>query len=207
MAGIHGRLFVLRSRKSFAELDLEIVGFNFNRLIASFVAMVFNTRRRAAAKEVEKLWLPKFASRLVCIFFAIVAIGLAGATFKWDSGVIWLVVPLGLSIIWNTANVIVRSVRARPIHPGANVGCDLVIWIIFTVAISLSFIAATVTTNYYPYSYDNYAPVKGHNGSVSYNPTKCNGFDTCKELDDFVGFVHRIGKLQIAAGVFSTICL
>ena len=63
--------------------------------------------------------------------------------------------PVALSIIWNATNIIVRLSRARPVHPGANVGCDLVLWLAFIIALvfsyaaSILFIAAADDSYYY----------------------------------------------------------
>lgn len=45
----------------------------------------------------------------------------------------WEYISLGLSILWNCANIVVWLVPSRSgrgMHPGANVGCDLFLWLI-----------------------------------------------------------------------------
>ncbi|KAL6719862.1 hypothetical protein ACLMJK_001783 [Lecanora helva] len=45
----------------------------------------------------------------------------------------WLFITFSLSIIWNLTNLAVLFSRNKAIHPGANVGCDLVLWLGFIV--------------------------------------------------------------------------
>ena len=69
----------------------------------------------------------------------------------------WILIPLGLSVIWNAANIGTLLLRNRPIHPGANVGCDLLLWLLFAVAGSFAAIggAKYLYEDYYDNSYNN----------------------------------------------------
>ena len=116
--------------------------------------MIFNKESRQRVKEAESLWLAKFILRCICIIFAIVAIILDGVAvgkqrnylqnlshengryinnyyygLSWGLGLV--LIPLCASLLWNLANIVTRLTRTRPVHPGANVGCDLVIWLAF----------------------------------------------------------------------------
>ena len=51
---------------------------------------------------------------------------------------------LAISWGWNLANIIVRLSRARPMHPGANVGMDLFLWISFAITAVFAMFAAIV---------------------------------------------------------------
>ena len=160
--------------------------------------MVFNAAKRARAREAERRWLPKLVLRVLCILFVIVSIGLAGRTYGYDYGVIWLSVPLCLSFAWNVANIIVRMVRARPMHPGANVGCDLVLCLLFAVALALSFLSAIPTSKYDPYFYNGYKLVPGTNETIiDYNSRQCSGFENCSDLDNYAGLVRRTVRLLL----------
>ena len=50
-------------------------------------------------------------------------------------------------MIWNIANIAVLLKRTRAIHPGANVGCDLIIWLGFLAMGSLLAIGASLTVD------------------------------------------------------------
>ena len=160
--------------------------------------MVFTAAKRARAREAEKRWLPILVLRILCILFVIVSIGLAGRTYGYDYGVIWLSVPLCLSFAWNLANITVRMVRARPMHPGANVGCDLVLCLLFAVALALSFLSAIPTSKYNPYLYDGYKPIPNTNGtSIDYNSRQCSGFENCSDLDNYTSLVRSTVRLLL----------
>ena len=57
----------------------------------------------------------------------------------------WQFIALGLSILWNTANITTLIARNRAIHPGANVACDLLLWLALLVT---GFFATIGATNY-----------------------------------------------------------
>lgn len=93
----------------------------------------------------------------------------------------WVIIALGLSFIWNIINIIILLARNRWIHPGANVGCDLVLWLVLGIS---GGIAATGAGSYllYGWEYDDggYDDNSGGyltypNGTNYYVPT--NGTD------------------------------
>ena len=49
---------------------------------------------------------------------------------------------LDVSILWNLTNITVRLRRPRPIHPGANVAMDLLLWMALFVTGFFATIAA-----------------------------------------------------------------
>ncbi|MCJ1330936.1 hypothetical protein MMC10_007623 [Thelotrema lepadinum] len=78
-----------------------------------------------------------------------------GDTYAWI-----LYVPLGCSFIWNIANIARRMSAPTPIHPGANVGVDLLIWGGFLTALlwvymealdEIGFTADVLQLGHYPY--------------------------------------------------------
>ena len=128
----------------------------------------------------------------------------------------WSFITLGLSILWNAANLLVLSFRNKPIHPGANVGCDLVLWLGLIVT-GLAALAGMLNYfAYYPGEYDN-----GDNSGDSYgtfsnssgtwytlpdgslvNQTiahDCGGFSTCSAQDQFYNAIQHKGVI-IAVG-------
>jgi len=57
---------------------------------------------------------------------------------------------LGFSLIWNIANIAVLLARKRAIHPGANVGCDLIVWCtFFPMVLFVIFAAIDTASEYY----------------------------------------------------------
>lgn len=51
------------------------------------------------------------------------------------------------------ANVIILLARNRPIHPGANVGCDIVLWIMLIITTTFLIFAAVDAASYWDYSF------------------------------------------------------
>ena len=114
----------------------------------------------------------------------------------------WEHISLGLSIIWNIANVAVLFVRrGRGIHPGANVGCDLILWLAFIVT---GFFATVGAADY----------IIGYNQNVYYNYYNSNGVDNndcapflnCSAQGDYsAALVHK--GVVIAVGCAFTFLL
>ena len=76
-----------------------------------------------------------------------------GNTYFYETFTIllpWVIIALGLSIIWNIINIVILLTRNRWIHPGANVGCDLVLWLSLGITGS---VAATGAGSYLSYGY------------------------------------------------------
>lgn len=68
----------------------------------------------------------------------------------------WSFISLGLSVIWNFANLLTIWVRdGRGIHPGANVGCDLFLWLAFLVTGIVATFGALDELFWYDDSYYN----------------------------------------------------
>ncbi|MCJ1401000.1 hypothetical protein MMC11_004212 [Xylographa trunciseda] len=196
---------------------------------------------RAALHDGERYWAWKLALRATAIVFALVSVG----CFAWASSpaneslsnffyfVPWEFIPLGVSIIWNVANVIVLFARKRPIHPGANVGMDLVLWL-GLLAASLSAVVAVLqevqwTSNYFEFSDINslnyiqlpngtYGYVDGHyteapNGTEYYvtgdssDPVACGGYYDCDLQSRHVNRHHTLGIVEAVGVAFSFVVL
>ena len=107
---------------------------------------------RTAIYADDPTYFWKLVLRILCILLSVASIGCIGWAldhhvyssdyYYGDYGYYgsdffflpWLLIPLGLSVVWNIANIATLLARNRPIHPGANVGCDLILWLMFGVA-------------------------------------------------------------------------
>jgi hypothetical protein len=96
----------------------------------------------------EQHWPWKLSLRSILLIILIIGIGStayatanAGNTFGsgfegydyfFDSYYIpWGLIPLTVSFIWCAIAILVLLLRKRPVHPGAAVGIDLVLWLAF----------------------------------------------------------------------------
>ncbi|MCJ1313542.1 hypothetical protein MMC25_007221 [Agyrium rufum] len=139
----------------------------------------------------------------------------------------WDFITLGLSFIWCLANVVTRLVRRRPVHPGANVGCDLILWMALIVtgiaaivpvldALSWSnnnvgnggedtrYILLANGTEVLQYGQYGYFP----NGTYGFIPesnpgSSCPGFASCDVQNAYLAATHHIGTV-LAVGVALT---
>ncbi len=136
----------------------------------------------------------------------------------------WQFIPLGLSILWNVANIVTLLVRNRAIHPGANVACDLLLWLglLFTGGI-----ASFGASNYlYFYAYDDdygYYGGSAYGGGTYSNGTQyeytangtavpvtnsqCDGFTTCAARDHYVSAVHHKGVIVAVGAAMAFVVL
>ena len=134
----------------------------------------------------------------------------------------WSFIGLGLSILWNAANLIVLAFRNRPIHPGANVGCDLILWLGLIVTGLAAVSGALNYFAYYPGEYDN-----GNNSGDSYgtfsnssgtwytlpdgslaNQTiahDCGGFSTCATQQQFESSIRHKGVIIVVGAAMNFI--
>ncbi|KAM0797285.1 hypothetical protein BDR22DRAFT_975417 [Usnea florida] len=128
------------------------------------------TRQQIHANDPTFLW--KYILRALAIVLALTSTGLIGwslahptlfPTPTFDSYLFnawpyygddyympWEFITLGLSILWNVANIVVVLYRQRPVHPGANVACDLLLWLGFIVTGTLATQGAEIFLWYYP---------------------------------------------------------
>ena len=135
----------------------------------------------------------------------------------------WQFIALGLSILWNIANIATLIVRNRAIHPGANVACDLLLWLALLVT---GFFATIGATNYLYYSayndygYNSDSPYGGgtySNGTryeytsdgtiVPVTNSQCDGFTTCAARDQYVSAVQHKGIVILVGAAAAFIVL
>ncbi|MCJ1479509.1 hypothetical protein MMC13_008195 [Lambiella insularis] len=195
---------------------------------------------RAALHDGERYWAWKLALRVITIVLALVSIGLLAwasspynQVFSYEFWlVVWEFIPLGISIIWNVANIIVLLVRKRPMHPGTDVGVDLLLWLALIAASIFAMFAAIseLQWQYLDYDYSEptnefnyvqlpngtYGYVDGHyvqalNGSSYYvtgnssDPIACDGFASCAEENQLFNQHHNLGVIELVGAIFSCI--
>ncbi|MCJ1471057.1 hypothetical protein MMC07_009705 [Pseudocyphellaria aurata] len=93
---------------------------------------------RKARYVYDRHWGWKFIVRLLGIVLAAAVIGCVawaatssrGVEDRDRYGFYGGLICLSLSILWNTFNVVVLVSRSRPVAPDANVGCDLLLWLL-----------------------------------------------------------------------------
>ena len=137
----------------------------------------------------------------------------------YDFTLPWEFITLGVSIIWSVANLIVwftPSRSGRGIHPGANVGCDLVLWLglLITGLIATFAVQAYVSDNPDGYASEDSTETYANgttitfapNGTVLANPSPCDPFQNCDAKTAFeAGLKHK--GIVCAAGVTFTFIL
>lgn len=133
--------------------------------------------------------------RIIALLFGIVALGLSVAVAVRYVHFFALVAILILSIMWNLANITTRMCRARPIHPGANVACDLLLWLFLVIVVIFMYLLAIfdlLDDEYdYAYSGDCYYSSYGYTSNCSY---------------DYTGDSHRFA-LALAASSVAAVAL
>ena len=203
---------------------------------SSVVTMVFS---RAALHDAERFWAWKLALRAITIVAALVAVGCVAWTVSqnYDNGDFWLLpwdlIPLGVSVIWNLSNIIVLFVRKRPVHPGANVGLDLVLWLTFGVTSSFLLFAAIDQLSWtysdlvfdqyneptymqfpngtYGYELGHFATVP--NGSEIFVPDNstgvipCDAYASCAQEEYITNQFHDLAVVKTIAFAFSLLVL
>ena len=135
----------------------------------------------------------------------------------------WQFIALGLSILWNTANIATLLVRNRAIHPGANVACDLLLWLALLVTGFFATIGATnylYSSDYNDYGYGTDSPYGGgtySNGTrfeytsdgsmVPVTDSQCDGFTTCAARDQYISAVQHRGVVTLVGAAAAFIVL
>lgn len=128
----------------------------------------------------------------------------------------WQYITLGLSILWNIANICTLLVRNRAIHPGANVACDLLLWLGLLFTGAFATIGATSYSFYTAGDDDSYEDGLGYGGGTYSNGTQfdytangttvpatnqnqCGGFTTCAARDQYASAIRHKGVV-VAVG-------
>jgi len=111
-------------------------------------------------------------------------------------------------------------VHSRWIHPGANVGCDLFLWLLFIVTSLFSTVGFLQdllwSDSYYNQSesytsgdttYAYYPNGTSYEVTPSHPAPPCPGFNSCAERDSILGARHKRGLVVTVATVFAWLLL
>ncbi|KAF2094102.1 hypothetical protein NA57DRAFT_60746 [Rhizodiscina lignyota] len=185
--------------------------------------MPFGPEYRAQLASHDRHWAWKLGLRLLLILIDLVVVGLVGwATADglkqygdiydiWDSDVIpWDFIPVGASLIWCAIVVLIHLLRKIPVHPGVEVGLDLILWLAFAILAAFTFVAAVEVVGYKnSYSIDGFGSDSGYyttaaNGTQVYvtpnNRDDCPRFDSCADESSFLDSVTHRGVVELTAG-------
>lgn len=203
------------------------------------------------ADDATFLW--KFILRFLAIILAIVAIALTAWAmishidgpsgdvesldsddFEYDyfpsdyASLPWQYITLGLSIIWNVANIGTLLARNRAIHPGAKVACDLLLWLGLQFTSAYAIVGAT---NYFFYTADDDSDDDGlgygggtYGNATQYNYTtngttatangttasvtsQCGSFTTCAESNQYASAIQHKGVVIAVAASMALVVL
>ena len=126
----------------------------------------------------------------------------------------WILIALGFSIIWNIVNIIVLLVRRKWIHPGANVGCDLVLWLALAVTGATANLGSVDYLNYYQGGYYGGGTVDvGYGGGTYANGTQfyytangsqvayCGGVDGCSGAQQASVYTNEVTRMGVVIAV------
>lgn len=168
------------------------------------------SRQQMYADDPKFLW--KLILRSLTIVLSIVSIGLIGWSlanqvtfpdnihdsyddtyYDWPySNDVWFLpwefITLGLSVMWNAANILVLLTRNRPIHPGANVACDLLLWLGLIVTGAFAALDAGIYFWWHPYDDATFSNGSDDNGSYSILPNGTNTTTTTTTINPCPGF-------------------
>ena len=163
----------------------------------------------------ERRYKAKLVMRWLALILTIACIALTiyARVFSWP---LWI--PLGLSFIWNIANIARRLSAPTPIHPGANVAIDLIIWLTFFSTLVWTYFVSVLglmvtRDNVWGYEfgsvYDNYTSNSSTWTSDSLNDSfsgSTDSYNAKQELtQDMLDEIHKLSAVALVAAVLGTI--
>ncbi len=128
-----------------------------------------------------------------------------------------VVFQLGLSLLWNITNIAVLLARKRAIHPGANVGCDLILWLaLIALGVFLTF-EAVMTIDVAQWNGDNNSSqsttygyyANGTTTTYTYDKPACNGYNdySCAATDNTIRQQKRRGAVEVVGTTMTFLLL
>lgn len=136
----------------------------------------------------------------------------------------WILIAVPLSLLWNLANILTLLIRHAWIHPGANVACDLLLWLgLLVTGIFATIGALNLFPEYNPAvsgdspdaaGYNQYTSTNGSvyttypNGTLSDQPPPpCPAFTSCQAETDYQNALNHKGIVIIVGCAFTFVIL
>ncbi|KAI9653906.1 MAG: hypothetical protein M1831_005591 [Alyxoria varia] len=156
---------------------------------------LFTADTRAKLRQHDGGWFWKFVLRACSMFLALVTIIILAVTLSRDSvGVAYfLFIPLLASTLYTLIIIPITLKRARPIHPGANVAVDLILWLLFGL-LGLYAIGASQLLN----------TLREYDESTDY-VRPCGDSPSDPACDSFYDFYGGVARLLGASGGLSIV--
>ncbi|GAM83167.1 hypothetical protein ANO11243_011530 [Dothideomycetidae sp. 11243] len=141
----------------------------------------------------DRHWIAKIILRAILVLVGIIGIGCAAAVvakfggeedspfYGWDveSFITWTLITFAVSVVWCAICILIFVLRKphTPVHPGAQVGCDLVLWLAF-IATALFAVVAVINVSQFgeggiiqDYSSNGFYYLDGANNTWIWNST------------------------------------
>ena len=134
-----------------------------------------------------------------------------------------IILQLGLSLLWNIANLIIPFIR-WPVHAGVTVvtvAYDLFLWIALFIGGLVATASAIYTFQWNAAQWYNDA-TSAHDGYYAYaedgsgrgrifvspkNATVCSGFNDCTEQDAFTSWTHHRAVVELVGCAFTWLAM
>ncbi|KAK3349660.1 hypothetical protein B0T25DRAFT_247531 [Lasiosphaeria hispida] len=153
----------------------------------------------------REAWVTKFALRSVSLMLCIIVLGISGtisfAIYARGAFLFGIAAPsLMLAACWDVAEGIAILARDghRGIHPGANVGMDLVIWLAFAVTEFFLFLSGLEND---PASFVRYYDDNNYSYTTGSYDIETDGPQSQEELGAVIADMSRKGKAIIGCMV------
>ena len=199
----------------------------------------------------DRDWQWKIGMRVVLFIISFIGLGCAGWVvtnfsskhryygYMFDSNdwewIPWTLVTFVLTIVWSLACILVFWFRKdhSPLHPGAQVGVDLILWLGY-IATGLCAVGAVISIREFgssgaigqysraewTYVSENNTWVFDSNSSSSSYYTSPNssrncktpyyysnsGFESCEQLDEFVNYLWRTKNARFNTELCACVC-
>ncbi|KAF2451953.1 hypothetical protein P171DRAFT_438603 [Karstenula rhodostoma CBS 690.94] len=204
--------------------------------------------KRQELEEGDAHWKWKVGFRAISIIVGLIGIGCAAWVtahftdssyggyssyyYYFDDGwtLPWTLITFTLAVVWSAACVIVFFARRpnAPMHPGAQVGCDLVLWLAFIVTGTFA-VVGTMSVGYWGsdgtlgYSSSSGDYTQARNGtwvwtssssssSSYYSSRSCDSsrssssFPSCAEQDAYVNALWNTKNQRYNLDLTATVC-
>ena len=154
---------------------------------------------RARDRQAESHSTTKAVPRALGLVSAIIALCVAGYSYTLNPGFIrGLLAASAISIVVNAGNLTARICCKQAVHPGLNVGMDLIAWLALVVALGFSFTAAAF-----------FLAASSAVWSEDDGQIHCDFVlgDTRGTWPECVDALRKVGTADMAASVFGTFSL